>query len=220
MSTGAASYIDGVGLHWYMNNLLPLSNDYQKLDKAFDMLNKDSDSKKKFILGTEACEGYMTGVPGKSGPKLGSWSRAESYAHDILSDLIHHASGWTDWNLVLDMQGGPNWAHNYVDASILVDVEKDKFYRQPMFYYLGHFSKFIRPGAKQIKSQSKGFFPLEEVSYVVDKTPTMPKHYVVTVLNRDSSSRHYWLQVKDKGRVMKHVDLTIPAHSIQSVIFQ
>lgn len=32
------------------------------------------------------------------------------------------SSGWVDWNIALDMQGGPNWSKNYVDAPIIVDA--------------------------------------------------------------------------------------------------
>ena len=59
-----------------------------------------------YILGTEACEGFL---PWSQGPYLGDWKRAETYAHDILGDLNSFAVGWTDWNAFLDLKGGPNW---------------------------------------------------------------------------------------------------------------
>ena len=37
------------------------------------------------------------------------------------------------------MQGGPNWANNEVDSPIIVNAENDVFYKQPMFYHMGHF---------------------------------------------------------------------------------
>lgn len=219
MNTDAAEYIDGAGLHWYMNNLLPLSDDYPKLDKAYATLNQSTD-KTRFILGTEACEGYLTGIPGHSGPSIGSWSRAEAYAHDIMSDLTHHVSGWTDWNLVLDMEGGPNWAHNYVDSPILVDIDKQTFYRQPMFFYLGHFAKFIRPGSIQRVSTSTGPAPIEEIVYDVPATTSLPAHRVITVLNRDFTSRHYLLEDKGIASEARYVKMTLPAHSIQTLVYR
>lgn len=48
-----------------------------------------------------------------------------------------------DWNLALDESGGPNWAGNFVDSPIIVNKANDEFYKQPMFYALGHFSKYI-----------------------------------------------------------------------------
>jgi glucosylceramidase len=71
----------------------------------------------------------------------------QTYAQDILGDLNNFAVGWTDWNIVLDMKGGPNWAGNVVDAPIIAEAESgDTFYKQPMYYYLGHFTKFLPPG--------------------------------------------------------------------------
>ena len=52
-------------------------------------------------MATEACEGFL---PWSQGPQLGSFARGETYAHDILQDLNHHAVGWTDWNALLDMK--------------------------------------------------------------------------------------------------------------------
>ena len=37
---------------------------------------------------------------------LGSWERGQEYTNDIIENLNHWSTGWTDWNLVLDMNGG------------------------------------------------------------------------------------------------------------------
>ena len=70
---------------------------------------------------------------------MGDWFTAENYASDIISDLNHHFIGWTDWNLCLDEKGGPNWANNFVDSPIIVNRKAQEFYKQPMFYAMGHF---------------------------------------------------------------------------------
>ena len=54
-------------------------------------------------------------------------------------DLNNWATGWVDWNLCLNMGGGPNWQNNYVDAAIIVNAAADEFYKNPMYYALGHF---------------------------------------------------------------------------------
>lgn len=53
--------------------------------------------------------------------------------------MNHWVTGWTDWNLALDMKGGPNWVKNFVDSPIIVNAANDEFYKQPMFYAMGHF---------------------------------------------------------------------------------
>ena len=45
--------------------------------------------------------------------------------------------------LVLDLQGGPNWAKNYVDSPIIANTTSgDIFYKQPMVLFL-FFLQFI-----------------------------------------------------------------------------
>lgn len=61
----------------------------------------------------------------------------------LRKDLEHWVTGWTDWNLALNMEGGPNWVHNNVDSPVIVNAEKDEFYKQPMFYAMGHFRLII-----------------------------------------------------------------------------
>nr|CAD7423374.1 unnamed protein product [Timema monikensis] len=81
---------------------------------------------------------------------LGSWSRGEAYMSSIIEVTNHWVTGWVDWNLVLDLEGGPNWANNTVDSPIIVNATADEFYKQPMFYALAHFSKFVPPGSVRI----------------------------------------------------------------------
>ncbi|TMS38975.1 hypothetical protein L596_005585 [Steinernema carpocapsae] len=129
----AAKYIAGVAVHWYEDFMTPAHN--------LEWTHQGHPD--KFIFATEACNGYL---PLMHGPILGDWARGDSYAHDIIQDLNNFVAGWTDWNLCLDTIGGPNLAKNYVDAPIIIDAEKGEFYKQPMFYVMGHFS-WVEKGA-------------------------------------------------------------------------
>jgi hypothetical protein len=51
------------------------------------------------------------------------------------------------------VQGGPNWALNYVDAPIIIDETVDEFYKQPMYYALGHISRHFPEGSVRIDVQ-------------------------------------------------------------------
>merc|ERR1711892_114684 len=86
-----------------------------------------------------------------------SWEPGEEYIYDIITNLNHWSTGWTDWNLVLDMNGGPNWANNVVDAPIIVNPENGEFYKNPMYYGLAHFSKFLPEGSYRIKHEMTGY---------------------------------------------------------------
>lgn len=55
-----------------------------------------------------------------------------------------------DWNLALDLEGGPNWVDNFVDAPIIVNATSGEFYKQPIYYVLAHFSKYVPRGSVRI----------------------------------------------------------------------
>uniref|UniRef100_A0A6B2L2T8 Glucosylceramidase n=1 Tax=Arcella intermedia TaxID=1963864 RepID=A0A6B2L2T8_9EUKA len=199
-----AQYVDGIGVHWYaaVDDLFPYWEKLTEVNALFPS---------KFILPTEACEGY---IPGLSGPAIGDWGRGQTYGLDILQDLQNFAVGWTDWNIVLDLEGGPNHAGNFVDAPIILNTTaKNVFYKNPMYYYMGHFSKFIVPGASRIKLVSNsplGIAPLETTAFV-----NPDKSIVVVVLNRDYlEGRSFFIQHSSR-----YINTFIPPASIQTYIF-
>jgi glucosylceramidase len=49
------------------------------------------------------------------------------------------------------MQGGPNHVGNFCDAPVLVDTEKGEIHYNSSYYYIGHFSRFIQPGAQRVE---------------------------------------------------------------------
>lgn len=132
--------IEGLAFHWYSDRVLG----GMALDRVY------AKHPNKIFLSTEACAGWSPIEVRR--PLLGYWPRAESYILDIMEDFNHHTAGWIDWNLVLDEDGGPNYAENYVDAPIIVN--KTEIYKQPMFYALGHFSRFILAESVRIGGKS------------------------------------------------------------------
>ena len=56
-----------------------------------------------------------------------------------MQDLNNWVTGWTDWNMALSVKGGPNWVSNFDDSPIIVNEAQKEFYKQPMFYVMGHF---------------------------------------------------------------------------------
>jgi glucosylceramidase len=88
----ARQYVDGTAFHWYSG-------------PQFDNLAAaHAAAPDKFMLATEACT-----CP----PNPTDWTKGEKYAYDIIGDLNNWAIGWTDWNLILDKQGGPNHLNNF-----------------------------------------------------------------------------------------------------------
>lgn len=78
----------------------------------------------------------------------------------MFQDLCNNVVGWIDWNMCLNKEGGPNWVRNYVDSPIIVDAEKQEFYKQPMFYAIGHFSKFLKRDSRRIEITNKTICPI------------------------------------------------------------
>lgn len=59
--------------------------------------------------------------------------------------------------MALDHNGGPVYTNFPVDSTIIVNASNGEFYKQPMFYALSHFSKFVVPlsvriGMKRVQS--------------------------------------------------------------------
>jgi glucosylceramidase len=78
------------------------------------------------------------------------WGKGEHYAHDIIGDINNWVVGFIDWNLILDIQGGPNHKGQDEcegsqkcgsDAMLLADTDKQVVHPQVFYYYMymGHF---------------------------------------------------------------------------------
>lgn len=130
----AAKYVWGTGFHWYV------SEAFEEVGKVHDLFPD------KHLLFTEGCQ--------EGGVKLGEWFTGERYGRNIIGDLNNWTEGYLDWNLVLDETGGPNHVNNLCDAPIIADTVTDTIHYNSSYYYIGHFSKFIRPGAVRIGLES------------------------------------------------------------------
>ena len=126
----AAKYIWGTGFHWYA-------------DDKFENLQFHHDAwPEKKLLFTEGCQ--------EGGAHLGSWALGERYGRSMIHDFNRWTAGWIDWNLVLDETGGPNHVNNLCSAPILANPQTDTVIFQSSYYYIGHFARFVRPGARRI----------------------------------------------------------------------
>ncbi|XP_068084145.1 lysosomal acid glucosylceramidase-like [Anabrus simplex] len=161
----AKDYISGFAIHWYTRAV----SDPQQLDLTHDLFPG------MFLLYTEAAFGPFLGLTHPS-PNLGSWERAEAYSSHIIQVLNHWATGWMDYNLALNLQGGPNWSGNVVDASVIVNATADEFYKQPMFYAIAHFSRFVPRGSRRIRLITLDNKGVENVAFVT------PSGTIVTIL--------------------------------------
>ena len=191
----ANKYVWGTGFHWYEDwkDGKPMFNNVGKVASAFP--------DKKLIF-TEGCnEGYD--INRIEDPKL-----AERYAKAMINDFNNGTVAWTDWNILLNEYGGPNHVGNFCFAPVHGDTNTGKLMFTNSYYYIGHFSKFIRPGAKRISSGT--------TSNKISTTAFMniDGSLIVVALNEENESIDYFLTVGDKS-----TQLNIPKHSIQTIVF-
>lgn len=212
----ASSYVSGIGIHSYSDNdfIEGYTGDFDLLADFHDQFPD------KFILSTESCEGFTgtntigtgTGVRILE-PEI-IWWRATNYMKDLIGSFQNYVTGWTDWNMVLDTDGGPNWQDNQVDAPILVDTEnKTEYYKQPMYYVMGHFAKFLTPGSVHVDLVSSSSVNASEVSSVA--FTTSEDQVAIIIANYASEETSVLIQTEES----KGLNVSLPAYSLQSILF-
>jgi glucosylceramidase len=137
----ASKYAWGIGFHWYetWTGGLPKYDNLKNINESFPSKN---------MLFTEGCqEGFETG-------KLQFWPNAERYGNSMINDFNSGVVGWTDWNILLDERGGPNHVENFCFAPIHANTNTGELFYTPTYYYIGHFSKFVKPGALRVSTST------------------------------------------------------------------
>jgi glucosylceramidase len=178
----------GVAFHWYSGDYF--ENLYAIRKEFPDIL----------LISTESCTALLEDVT--------DWGIGERYAHEIIGDMNSGANAFIDWNLFLDKQGGPNMHGNFCTAPVMADTENDRLIYLNSYYYIGHFSKFIRRGAVRLGIMSDGNI-LEACSF---QNPD--GSVVAVVLNT--------LDIPQKTTLCmnsRRARLYLREHSIQTVIF-
>ena len=116
--------------------------------------------------------------------------------------------GWTDWNILLDERGGPNHVQNFCFAPIHADTKTGQLIYTPTYYYIGHFSKFISPGAKRV-STTTSRTTLESTSFL-NKDGSL----ITVVMNKTDQSIRYKLAI---GEV--ETTVIIQPHAMQTLVY-
>jgi len=186
--------VAGIGYHYY-------SGDYFENVKIFKGLYSN-----KLAIHTEGCTGYERLWFRK---KVRRVPNAEIYAHDIMGDLNNGVNGYIDWNMMLDYHGGPTHIHNSCNSPIMLNKKGNDYTKTLPYYYIGHFSRFIKPGAKRI-AFSKYTSDLEVTSFVnTDNT------IAVVIMNRNKHGRPINLCLNQKI-YKNHID----GHSIITFVLE
>lgn len=191
----AAKFAWGIGFHWYetWTGGLPKYDNLKNIKESFPSKN---------MMFTEGCqEGFDT-------ERLHYWPNAERYGNSMINDFNSGVVGWTDWNILLDERGGPNHVQNFCFAPIHADTKTGQLIYTPTYYYIGHFSKFISPGAKRV-STTTSRTTLESTSFL-NKDGSL----ITVVMNKTDQSIRYKLAI---GEV--ETTVIIQPHAMQTLVY-
>ncbi len=192
----AAKYAWGVGFHWY--------EDWSGGVQMYDNIRRVQETyPSKNILFTEGCLG-----PFKT-ERLKDWKLGESYGRSMINDFNNGTVGWTDWNILLDEMGGPNHVQNFCFAPVHADTKSGQLIYTNEYYYIGHFSKFIKPGAKRIIAAPSR--SLLQSTAFVNEDGTV----AVVVMNQGDAATTYYLWIDGKAAEVK-----CRPHSIATLLFK
>jgi glucosylceramidase len=165
---------------------------------------------------TEIC--CMPDVPGSTDPRRNAYATGEFWATQIIADLNAGASAWLYWNMILDENGGP-WlvspAHfdndpNAQNAVLHIDRRTHVVTYTPLYWYLAHFSRFVRPGASRVGIAVTGGPPgLQAIAF-----ENLDGRRVLELVNGRPSALP--VHVRWQGRQLA---TTLAAHSISTLVW-
>jgi len=192
----AAKYAWGIGFHWYedWSGGTPMFDNVRKVHEAYPDKN---------ILFTEGCNGPF------NMSKINEWKLGENYGKSMINDFNNGSIAWTDWNILLDETGGPNHVKNFCFAPVHANTANGELIYTNEYYYIGHFSKFIRPGAKRVSS-APSRSALMSTAFV-NKNGQL----VTVVMNQGNQPVNYFLWINNQA-----AEIVSPAHSIATLIVQ
>ncbi len=159
----------------------------------------------------ELCYAYEAGYPKDKKLPIYDFDDGDVWGNIIFSDLEAGTSAWLYWNAILDETGGP-WAvspiHGNPDPNVqhpvvIINKTTHEITYTGTYYYLAHFSKFVRPGAVRVQTSGKS----AGVRVMVFRTPE--KGHVAELLNSDA--RDAKVNLVSAGKTLQ---LTLAARSI------
>lgn len=185
-----AKYVWGIGYHWYetWTGSGMLFDNLKKVKEAFPATN---------LIFTEGC------IEKFDFNRIEDWKLGEIYGHSMVNDFNAGATAWLDWNVLLDETGGPNHVGNFCFAPIIADTQRGELHYTNSYYYLGHFSKFVKPNAKRIISSSNRD-SLQTTAFINTDGST-----VVIVLNTREIEIEYHLWIAGKAAAVKSLPRSI-----------
>lgn len=187
----ASGSIDGIAYHWYSGD------HFEALQEVREQYPD------KELIFTEGCVEYSRFATNNQ------VKNAEMYAHDMIGNLKAGSNGFLDWNILLDETGGPNHVGNFCDAPLMFNTKTGELDVKLSFSYIGHFSRFIKPGARRVLVSTYNAY-IESVGFV-----NSDGEKVLILLNRTDEDQECKICIDKKTTEMK-----IAAHSIVTAVWK
>lgn len=192
---GAREAVWGIAYHWYSGD------HYHSLEMAHDAFPEQKLVLSEFALGNSR--------PSTTERPHSGWNEMDFYAAEMIEDFNHYACAITDWNLLADLkEGGP--FHNReggARTAIVVDTDNDTFIVEPLYYALGHFSRFLKRGAVRLGCSSY----LRDMPAVAFENPN--GDIVLIVLNRTQNKRPVRIRLGEET-----AGIILPAESLATFV--
>ncbi|CAE7946404.1 Gba [Symbiodinium sp. KB8] len=152
-----SEYVWGIGYHWYGDPRFEwwpgrAEVNFEDALRVLAAERKLPVPVMKVLAGSKHLEGAMHFPELRGRLCLDSVRQTAELRPD--KHLLFTEGCWIDWNLCLDELGGPNHAGNFCLAPIICDTRTDEVLLQPAYWFLGHFARYIRPGARRVLCSS------------------------------------------------------------------
>src|SRR5579863_8456180 len=136
-------YVGGISYHGY---------EFKDNGKILELHKRYPDLP---IWMTEVDHSYGTDTPRSKPLPRYDYEDGDFWGNQIISDLESGASAWIYWNMILDEHGGPyllsevhrDGPGDFQQPVVIINRKTRKVTYTALYYYLAHFSKFVRPGA-------------------------------------------------------------------------
>lgn len=195
----AAKYAYGIAYHWYEDwaGGQPLYDNVRRVAEAYP---------DKPLFFSEGCA--CPDDPKKT-IRLEDWALGEQYGREMIRDFNNGTTAWTDWNVMLDEKGGPNHVGNYCYAALHIDTKTGDLHYTSIYPYMGHFSKFLRPGARRV-AVAPSRDALRATAFL-----NRDGSLAVIVMNPGGAALDYRLWIRGRA-----APASAPAHSIATFVLR
>ena len=238
----SASFITGAAVHWYASTFKVFEDVLDRVHKKFPGFAIVHSEGCIDNLGLKASDGitdpdryqetgwfdhddfwwnanatdwaYTATWAGEVAKDHPVYTPVHRYARNIIVSLDHWVTGWVDWNIVLDQNGGPNHVGNFCGAPIMIDTQSKQVYYTPIYYVLAQFSQTIRPGDKAVQTQKK-LAGLDGDALHACATMNNRNLLSVQMLNTTKNAIAVMLQIG-----AQFAEVNLPANSVQTVRVQ